>query len=73
MSQVSNEAARGDPRIIGFKGAGEIAAAADLGLWLERDRDNESLLQCYIRKNRHGPTGKASLKYTDNFTRLEEL
>jgi hypothetical protein len=73
MSQVSNEAARGDPRVIGYKGAGELAAACDLGLWLERDKDNEELLQCYIRKNRHGPTGKTTLRYTDNFTRIEEI
>jgi len=73
MSQVSNEAARGDPRIIGYKGAGELAAACDLGLWLERDKDDDQALHCYIRKNRHGPTGKASLRYTDSFTRLAEV
>lgn len=73
MSQVSNEAARGDPKIIGFKGAGEIAAASDLGLWLERDKNDDTLLHCYIRKNRHGPTGKATLRYTNQFTRLEEV
>lgn len=58
MSQVSNEAARSDSRVIGYKGAGEIAAASDLGLWLERDPEDKEALFCAIRKNRHGPTGK---------------
>lgn len=72
MSQVSNEAARSDSKVIGYKGAGEIAAACDLGLWLERDRDDKELLLCSIRKNRHGPTGKKSLRFTDNFTKIFE-
>jgi len=72
MSQVSNEAARTDSKVIGYKGAGEIAAACDLGLWLERDRQDKELLLCSIRKNRHGPTGKKHLRFTDNFTRIVE-
>lgn len=72
MSQVSNEAARSDSRVIGYKGAGEIAAACDLGLWLERDQQDVELLLCSIRKNRHGPTGKKRLRFTENFTRIVE-
>lgn len=73
MSQVSNEAARSDSKVIGYKGAGEIAAACDLGLWLDRNKNDEQRLDCYIRKNRHGPTGKTVLRYTDSFTRLAEV
>jgi replicative DNA helicase len=80
MSQVSNEAVKDNSGLIGFKGAGEIAAAADLGLWLERERDkkegfklNGEILNVFIRKNRHGPTGKSTLKFCGNFTRLDEL
>lgn len=72
MSQVSNEAARGNQNIIGYKGAGEIAAACDFGLWLERSKQDKQTLDCFIRKNRHGPTGNAALKYSDNYTRLTE-
>lgn len=79
-SQVSNEAVKDNSGLIGFKGAGEIAAAADLGLWLERERDrkegfkvNSEVLNIFIRKNRHGPTGKSTLRFFDNFTRLEEV
>ena len=72
MSQISNEAARSDSRVIGFKGAGELAAACDLGLWLERDPEDKELLLCAIRKNRHGPTGKKRLRFTDNFTKIVE-
>mgnify|MGYP000392011486 CR=1 FL=1 len=72
MSQVSNEAARSDSKVIGYKGAGEIAAACDLGLWLERDQKDKELLLCAIRKNRHGPTGKKKLRFTDNFTKIVE-
>ena len=53
--------------------AGEIAAACDLGLWLERDQSEKEILKCYIRKNRHGPTGKVTLKYINNFTGIEEV
>lgn len=73
MSQVSNEAAKGNQNIIGYKGAGEIAAACDFGLWLERSRQDKQALDCFIRKNRHGPTGNAELRYSDNYTRLEEI
>jgi len=72
MSQVSNEAAQGGSRVIGYKGGGEIAAACDLGLWLERDPDDKELLTCLIRKNKEGPTGKKRLRFTDNFTRIVE-
>ena len=72
FSQLSNEAARSDSRIFAYKGAGELAAACDLGLWLERDPDDKEVLLCAIRKNRHGPTGKKRLRFTDNFTKIVE-
>lgn len=72
MSQVSNEAVKYDSQLIGFKGAGEIAAACDLGLWLERDKKDKYLILCSIRKNRHGPTGKKQLRFSENFTRIIE-
>jgi len=71
MSQISNEAARADSKIITFKGAGEIAAACDLGLWLDRDKKDPEILFCSIRKNRHGATGKNIFRFTNNFTSIE--
>lgn len=73
LSQVSNEAAKEELDIIGYKGAGEIAAAADLGLWLERDKKDKYKLTMSVRKNRHGLTGKTILRYDQHFTRLDEI
>jgi hypothetical protein len=73
MSQVNNESVKSSSPVIGFKGAGEIAAACDLGLWLVRDLSEKEILKCYIRKNRHGPTGKVTLKYVNNFTGIKEV
>jgi len=72
LSQVSNEAINEDLKSINYKGAGEIAAACDLGLWLEKDRKDDTILRVAIRKNRHGPLGKAILRFKDNFTWLQE-
>lgn len=68
VSQISNEGARskkGD--VISYKGAGELASAPDVGLFLERLRDREgetrdNRLLCKIVKNRHGMLGKIYLK-----------
>lgn len=73
MSQVSNETAQNNSKIIGYKGAGEIAAACDLGLWLERDKTDIARLTCYIRKNRHGQTFKQELRFWDQFTWIKEV
>lgn len=79
LSQVSNEAVRENTGVIAYKGAGEIAAAADLGLWLERVKDergstiNSDTIDVVIRKNRHGALGKATLRFINNFTKLEEV
>ena len=70
MSQISNESARDDSGLLGYKGAGEIAAAADVGLWIKRDGEKLDLL---IRKHRHGETGKILLQFEENFTRLTEI
>lgn len=69
MSQISNESARNDSDLLGYKGAGEIAAAADVGLWIKRDGEKMDLL---IRKHRHGETGKIALRFVENFTRLSD-
>ena len=73
MSQVSNDSVRDESALIGYKGAGEIAAACDLGLWLKKDLKNPEEVRCAIRKNRHGPTGQHDLRFENSFTRLVEV
>jgi replicative DNA helicase len=58
LSQVSNDSAKNASQLLGFKGSGNIAAAADVGIELYRNKDETpNLLNISIRKNRHGSTG----------------
>lgn len=61
ISQIDNESARKSSKVIGLKGAGEIAATADIVLWLERPsgQGKEQFLDCFIRKNK--PFGELAL------------
>ena len=74
LSQVSNEHVKdaGKSGVYGYKGAGEIAASADLGIELERDRDNDERMIFKVEKNRHGCRGEGVLRYIHNFVRLKE-
>lgn len=74
LSQVSNESMRGDSEIIGLKGAGELASASDIVMWLKRVKGegNEHKLELEIRKNRpFGETGIRRLRFSDRWTRIE--
>ena len=72
LSQVSNEAMRGESEIIGLKGAGELASVADIVLWLKRTKDNDHYLDCEIKKNRpFGVTGIIPLQFSEHWTRIE--
>ncbi len=74
LSQVTNEAVKTNSELIALKGAGELAAAADIVLWLKRVKGEgrERWLDCEVRKNRpFGPTGIAPLMFSDNWTRVE--
>ena len=72
LSQVNNEAMRGESEIIGLKGAGELAAAADIVLWLKRVKGQERALDCEIKKNRpFGETGIVPLQFSELWTRVE--
>jgi len=57
-----------------YKGAGEIEQVADLGIWLTRhpDKEKNTWLKCDIRLNRWGITGGKILRFSKNFTSLEE-
>lgn len=77
LSQVSNESAKqGDQQVMGFKGSGAIAAAADLAIELVsgeenvielRRKMNEGLpviIKWHIKKNRHGRVGSMEMQFT---------
>lgn len=72
VSQIDNESAKKDSGIIGLKGAGELAAAAHIVLWLTRGKGKEQRhLECSIRKNRpFGETGRIELTFSDNWTAI---
>lgn len=75
LSQVSNQFQRekGSCGVFGYKGAGEIAASADLGIELERDKNIPERMIFKVSKNRHGKTSEGVLEYVNNFTRFEEV
>ena len=74
LSQINNESAKdSDNPVIGYKGAGEIAAAADVGIWLEKDKDTEHELFFRVRKNRDGKTAEGKLEYINDYTRFQEV
>lgn len=73
ISQVSNEAMRSNSEIIGLKGAGELAAAADIVLWIKRGKSAgcENHLNVEVRKNRpFGATGIIPLAFNETWSRL---
>lgn len=74
LSQVSNEAMRGGDGvdIIGLKGAGELAAAADVILWIKREKDRQKLTLKVMKNRPWGPTGEVAMKFSDTWTRIEE-
>lgn len=72
LSQIPNSAGKEDAGILEYKGAGEIAAACDLGVLLKRSKDDNRVMLWETRKNRHGPCNKFILRYSQDWTRLEE-
>lgn len=74
LSQVNNEHAKDSKTdLFGYKGAGEIAASADVGIELERDRVVKEKLVFRVKKNRHGRTGEGCLEYVAGYTRFREI
>lgn len=54
-SQVSQAAAGWSSKeAIEYKGAGEIAAVADVGIWIKKDKTDRSAREVILRKVRHG-------------------
>jgi len=75
LSQVSNQFQRekGAGGVFGFKGAGEIAASADLAIELERDKAIKERMIFKVSKNRHGRTSEGVLEYVNGYARFDEI
>lgn len=84
LSQVSNEGARNPSETIDFKGAGDIAASADVAILLrsahtaeeraERSAAGERLMvRLDVRKNRHGAVGAVPVALDGRTGRMEEV
>lgn len=73
LSQVSNSVGRGDSDQLEYKGAGEWAAVADVGVFLQRSKKDKYKLRYKVDKNRHGPTVVQDFSYMTDYTRLETI
>ena len=69
LSQLPNSMISGDHGKAQYKGAGEWAAVADVGINLSRTGDGVGML-VDVRKNRHGPLTQFTVQYRNNWTRL---
>lgn len=72
LSQLPNQAGREDTGILEFKGAGEIAAACDIGVLMKRAKEDNTEILFDVRKNRHGKTVKLIMQFVDGWTRIIE-
>lgn len=86
LSQVSNEAAKaGEQMVMGFKGAGDIAAAADLAIELVSGEESTTELKSkmqkgepvkikwQVKKNRHGAVGYVMMEFNGKTGVFKEL
>ncbi len=70
LSQVSNSKGRGDVDQLEYKGAGEWAAVADVGIMLKRKKSDSAMMLYDMAKNRHGATTQQVFEYRNNYTSL---
>jgi len=62
-SQISQSAAGWKSKeSIDYKGAGEIVAVADVGLWMTKSSEDEKIRKIFIRKARHGLSGQFNVR-----------
>lgn len=73
LSQLSNMAAREEHDNLEFKGAGEIAAACDIGVFLKCAKQDKAQLLFEVKKNRHGKCGTYRLQFAGGWTKIEEI
>lgn len=66
LSQISEEAQKGQNKTMGFKGSGSVAANAHVGIRLDVDNDLESDVVAFtveVIKNRHGRKALQAYKF----------
>lgn len=66
LSQIDNESANNSKKTLGFKGSGAIAACCDVGIEIERDKDEDGDIVDIVfklRKNRHGRKGMHKFEF----------
>lgn len=73
LSQVSNDVGRGNTDNFELKGAGEWAAVTDVGVMLQRDKNDKTALKYSVKKNRHGALHSHLFEYVCDYTRLEPV
>lgn len=74
LSQVSNDAMRNESEVIGLKGAGELASAADIVLWLKQNKEVDKGLLLQVKKNRpFGVTGEKELFFNETYSRIRGM
>lgn len=86
LSQINNESAKSsESRMMGFKGAGDIAAASDLAIELnsaeesyedfvrKMNKGEKVRVKCMIKKNRHGRVGSFLCLFDGETGIFEEL
>lgn len=71
LSQVSSE----EKGKIALRGAQELASAADIILWIDRNAEKqERNFNLLIRKNRQfGVTGRVEMTFSENWTNIKEV
>lgn len=75
LSQITNDSAKTKSDLIALKGAGELASAADIVLWLNKvnGEGKEHWLDCIVRKNRpFGTIGLVPLIFSDRWSRIDK-
>lgn len=69
LSQISKDKEKGS---ISLRGAQELASAADIVLWIDREQDKQDF-NLIVRKNRpFGITGKFPCRFTESWTNITE-
>jgi replicative DNA helicase len=85
FSQLNNDSIKNQSEAIGYKGSGDIANSADLGLELRLDEDDKEVMKrkqasgepykvkLVVRKSRHGKMGTQDLLFENRIGKFYEV
>jgi replicative DNA helicase len=72
LSQIDNVSARDGGQLIGAKGGGDIPAASDIVIQIDRHKDDKKRVNLVVKKNRvFGKTGSRPCKFSERWTSIE--